>query len=151
MRQIAFIALSLLLVAACNGPEKPAGKGAFPPLYPDGGPFLAAIHHCRVQPLPQKITGVTVPHHLLAADLLTEAFARAHGQNYRRIIILSPDHFSRSHTAFAVTRRDFETALGSLTTDRRAAGQLLSNPLVSESSLFSHEHGVQALLPFIAQ
>jgi hypothetical protein len=29
-------------------------------------------------------------------------------------------------------------------------GQLLHNPLVSESSLFSHEHGVQALLPFIA-
>lgn len=150
MRRIVCIALSLLLIAACSGPDQSPGKGAFPPLYPDGGLFLAAIHHCRARPLPQKITGVTVPHHLLAADLLAEAFARVQGQDYRRIIILSPDHFSRSRSPFAVTRRDFETALGSLTTDRRAVGQLLNNPLVSESSLFSHEHGVQALLPFIA-
>jgi poly-gamma-glutamate synthesis protein (capsule biosynthesis protein) len=46
--------------------------------------------------------------------------------------------------------RDFETATGRLATDRGAVGQLLKNPLVTESSLFSHEHGVQALLPFIA-
>ena len=144
------MALGLLLIAACSGPDQPPGKGAFPPLYPDGGLFLAAIHHCRAQPLPQKITGVTVPHHLLAADLMAEAFARVRGQNYRRIIILSPDHFHRSRSPFAVTRRDFETALGPLTTDRQAVGQLLNNPLVSESALFSHEHGVQALLPFIA-
>ena len=39
---------------------------------------------------------------------------------------------------------------GRLTTDRRAVNRLLANPLVTESSLFSHEHGVQALLPFIA-
>jgi AmmeMemoRadiSam system protein B len=150
MRRIIYIALSLLLIATCSGPEQPPGKGAFPPLFPDRGVFLAAIGLCRVQPLPQKISGLTVPHHLLAADLLAEAFARVQGRDYRRIIILSPDHFSRSRTPFAVTRRDFETALGRLTTDRRAVEQLLHNPLVSESSLFSHEHGVRALLPFIA-
>ncbi len=150
MRRIVCIALSLMLIAACSGPDQYPGKGAFPPLYPDGGLFLAAIHHCRARPLPQKITGVTVPHHLLAADLLAGAFARVGGKNYRRIIILSPDHFSRSRSPFAVTRRDFETALGRLTTDRKAVGQLFNNSLVSESSLFSHEHGVQALLPFIA-
>lgn len=150
MRRLAFIALLLLPVAACSGPEEPPGKGAFPPLYPAPGLFLAAINHCRVQPLPQKITGVTVPHHLLAADLIAGAFARLQGHNYRRIIILSPDHFSRSHSHFAVTRRDFDTALGRVATDRAAVHRLLANPLVSESSLFSHEHGVQALLPFIA-
>ncbi|MCX5893380.1 MAG: AmmeMemoRadiSam system protein B [Deltaproteobacteria bacterium] len=150
MRRIACTALSLLLIAACSGPDQPPGKGAFPPLYPDGGLFLAAIHRCRAEPSPQKITGVTVPHHLLAADLIAAAFARVQGHNYRRIVILSPDHFHRSRSPFAVTRRDFETSLGPLTTDRRAVDQLLNNPLVTESSLFSHEHGVQALLPFIA-
>ena len=112
MRQIALSRLSLLLVAACSGPDQPPGKGAFPPLFPDRGLFLAAIRRCRVQAVPQKISGLTVPHHLLAADLLAGAFARVQGQDYRRIIILSPDHFSRSRSPFAVTRRDFETALG---------------------------------------
>jgi AmmeMemoRadiSam system protein B len=150
MRQLASIALVLLLIAACFGADQPPEKEAFPPLFPDRGLFLAAIGQCRVKTLPQKISGLTVPHHLLAADLLAAAFARVQGQDYRRIIILSPDHFSRSLSPFAVTRRDFETALGRLTTDRWAVHRLLANPLVSESSLFSHEHGVQALLPFIA-
>ena len=149
MRRLAFLTLILLLAGACSGPDQPQGKGAFPPFYPDGGLFLAAIHHCRGQPLPQKITGVTVPHHLLAADLIAGAFARVQGHHYRRIVILSPDHFHRSRSPFAVTRRDFDTVLGRLTTDRAAVDQLLNNPLVTESSLFSHEHGVRALLPFI--
>lgn len=150
MRQTAFIVLILLLAASCSGPDQSPGKGAFPPLFPEPGLFLSAIDQCRVQPLPQKISGLTVPHHLLAADLLAAAFGRLKGHDYRRIVILSPDHFSRSHTPFAVTRRDFDTALGRLTTDRAAVGRLLSNPLVTKSSLSSHEHGVQALLPFIA-
>ena len=149
MRRLASIALSLLLIAACSGPDQSPRKGAFPPLYPDGELFLAAIHHCRIKPLTQKITGLTVPHHLLAADLIAAAFARVQGRDYRRIIILSPDHFHRSRSPFAVTRRDFDTVLGRVATDRAAVGQLLNNPLVSESDLFSHEHGVRALLPFI--
>ncbi|HEY9074362.1 MAG TPA: AmmeMemoRadiSam system protein B, partial [Desulfobaccales bacterium] len=149
MRRLVFLTLILLLTGACSGPDQQQGKGAFPPFYPDGGLFLAAIHHCRVQPLSQKITGVTVPHHLLAADLIAGAFARVQGHHYRRIVILSPDHFHRSLSPFAVTRRDFDTVLGRLTTDRAAVDQLLNNPLVTESSLFSHEHGVRALLPFI--
>ena len=75
MRRLALLALILLLVATCSSPDQPPGKGAFPPFYPDGGLFLAAIHHCRVQPLPQKISGLTGPHHLLAADLMAAALS----------------------------------------------------------------------------
>ncbi|RJR48405.1 MAG: AmmeMemoRadiSam system protein B [Deltaproteobacteria bacterium] len=149
MRRLTFLALILLLAGACSGPDQPQGKGAFPPFYLNGGLFLAAIHHCRVQPLPQQITGVTVPHHLLAADLIAATFARLRGHHYQRVVILSPDHFHRSRSPFAVTRRDFDTPLGRVATDRAAVRQLLNNPLVNESGLFSHEHGVRALLPFI--
>ena len=142
--------LLLVLVAACTGADQPHGKEAFPPFFSNRTVFLATIGNCRGKPLPQKISGLTVPHHLLAADLIAEAFSRLQGQNYRRIIILSPDHFSRSQSPFAVTRRNFETVLGSLATDQAAVSFLLDNPRVTESSLFSQEHGVRALLPFIA-
>ena len=142
--------LLLVLVAACTGADQPPGKEAFPPFFSSRTVFLATIGNCRGKPLPQKISGLTVPHHLLAADLIAEAFSRLQGQNYRRIIILSPDHFSRSQSPFAVTRRNFETVLGSLATDQAAVSFLLDNPRVTESSLFSQEHGVRALLPFIA-
>ena len=150
MHKIAPVMLLLVLVAACTGADQPPGKEAFPPFFSNRTVFLATIGNCRGKPLPQKISGLTVPHHLLAADLIAEAFSRLQGQNYRRIIILSPDHFSRSQSPFAVTRRNFETVLGSLATDQAAVSFLLDNPRVTESSLFSQEHGVRALLPFIA-
>ena len=91
-----------------------------------------------------------MPHHLLAADLIAGAFALAAGQNYRRIIILSPDHFGRSPTPFAVAIRNFQTVMGEVAIDAAAVDRLRENPLVSASNLFSHEHGVRALLPFVA-
>jgi AmmeMemoRadiSam system protein B len=149
MRKFTPVALLLLLIAACSGPDRPSARTAFPPFFTDRQVFVDAIRTCRAQPLPQKINGVTVPHHLLAADLIAGAFSRLQGKGYRRIIIVSPDHFSRSASPFAVTRRDFDTVLGKLVTDKAAVCQLLVNPLVTESSLFSQEHGVRALLPFI--
>jgi AmmeMemoRadiSam system protein B len=150
MRKFTPVAFLLLLMAACSRPDRPSAQSPFPPFFTGREVFAAAIRACQAKPLPQKINGVTVPHHLLAADLIAGAFSRLQGQGYRRIIILSPDHFSRSASPFAVTRRNFDTVLGRLSTDKAAVRQLLGNPLVTESALFSQEHGVRALLPFIA-
>jgi poly-gamma-glutamate synthesis protein (capsule biosynthesis protein) len=53
------------------------------------------------------VTGITVPHHLLAADLIARGFRCAAGGNYERIILLSPDHFRRSRQPFATTSGTF--------------------------------------------
>jgi AmmeMemoRadiSam system protein B len=150
MRKIPLLGLILFLAAACTGTEPPPVQEPFPPLFTDRAVFGTAIGACREEPLTQKISGVTVPHHLLAADLIAEAFSKLKGQDYRRLVILSPDHFNRSVTPFAVTRRDFATVPGRVAIDQAAVDLLLKNPLVSESSLFSQEHGIQALLPFVA-
>ena len=150
MRKFTPVALLLLLMAACSRSNRLPAQSPFPPFFTNREVFAAAIRACQGKPIPQKINGVTVPHHLLAADLIAGAFSRLQGKGYRRIIIVSPDHFSRSTSPFAVTRRNYDTVLGKLTTDKAAVRQLLGNPLVTESSLFSQEHGVRALLPFIA-
>jgi AmmeMemoRadiSam system protein B len=144
---LVIVSVALLSLSGCHDST---GGEPFPPLFVEARPFLAAIQQARASPLTPKITGITVPHHLLAADLIAEACARVSTQGYRRIIILSPDHFSRSRTPFAVARRNFQSALGTLTIDAAAVCQLLENKSVSTSNLFSHEHGVQALLPFLA-
>jgi AmmeMemoRadiSam system protein B len=145
----AILPIILLLLAGCGQDPAAAGK-AFPVFYAETQPFQKAIAQTRITPLPHRITGLTVPHHLLAADLMAQAFALASGQNYRRIIILSPDHFNRSPTPFAVSIRNFQTALGEVGIDAAAVARLRENPLVSASNLFSHEHGVRVLLPFVA-
>ena len=88
----------------------------FPALFQQAELFTAALDHSRAQPFDQRITGITVPHHLLAVDLIADAFRRLAGQHYERIILLSPDHFSRSGSLFATTRRSFSNRT------RRSAG-----------------------------
>lgn len=110
-----------------------------------------AAAEAATKPLPQRITGVTVPHHLLAADLIARTLYQASGRQPGRILILSPDHFHRGTTTASTTTRDFLTTLGPLAVDASAARELAGKPGFSESDLFSHEHGVQALLPFIAR
>ena len=132
---------------AWAAPESPP----FPPLYMDKGLFLRAMEKARtVPPWAGRVTGLTLPHHLLAADLMAEGLAGLRGQSYERIILLSPEHFKRGKTPFTVPERDFLTCLGPVSLDRTGAAALLANPLVSTSNLFSHEHGVRALLPFLA-
>ncbi|PKQ04025.1 MAG: AmmeMemoRadiSam system protein B [Alphaproteobacteria bacterium HGW-Alphaproteobacteria-10] len=123
----------------------------FPAAYP-GGLFLDAMEAAESRaPASGRVSGLVLPHHLLAADLIAKGFAHVREGGYRRIVIFSPDHFSRGKTSFSVPGRDFLTSLGPVPLDREGAAALLRSELVSESSLFSHEHGVQALLPFIAR
>jgi poly-gamma-glutamate synthesis protein (capsule biosynthesis protein) len=145
----AILPVILLILAGC-GQAPPAPAGAFPPFSLEAQPFRSAIRLTKSPPLAHRITGLTVPHHLLAADLIAEAFALASQQDYQRIIILSPDHFGRCPTPFAVAIRNFQTVMGEVAIDDAAVDRLRQNPLVSASNLFSHEHGVRALLPFIA-
>jgi poly-gamma-glutamate synthesis protein (capsule biosynthesis protein) len=139
------LALCLLTATVAHG-AKP-----FPALYPEADLFATALARPAAAPIPWRVTGLTVPHHLLAADLLAQAFSRLAGQDYRRVIILGPDHFHRSRTPFAVADRDFKTALGPVAVDAEAVTRLAACPLVSASNLFSHEHGIQALTPFLAR
>jgi len=110
-----------------------------------------ATAETSTHPLPQRITGITVPHHLLAADLIAKTIYQASGRQPKRILILSPDHCHRSTTPGSTTTRSFLTTTGPLAVDEAAARELAAKPAFSESDLFSHEHGVQALLPFIAR
>lgn len=124
---------------------------SIPSLYPDEAPFLAAIAKERLKENPSlRVTGISTPHHLLAADLIARGFWAASGNVYDRVIIISPDHFSVSRRPFATTRADFETPLGEIRNDAAATSALLDNlSQFEESELFKHEHGVAALLPFV--
>jgi poly-gamma-glutamate synthesis protein (capsule biosynthesis protein) len=142
-------AILLLLAAMTNAPaQQPAN---IPSLYPDSAPFLAAIDAERLPSKPDvKVTGISVPHHLLAADLIARGFWIASGNSYDRVILISPDHFSRSRRPFATTRLDIETPLGTSRTDKAIVEVLVANTkLFDDSDLFKQEHGIAALLPFV--
>ncbi|MER8464976.1 AmmeMemoRadiSam system protein B [Mesorhizobium sp. M1396] len=129
----------------------PPGTDNFPPFYDDATLFKDAIANVAdVPPSNQRLTGITVPHHLLAADLVALGFRAASGFRYKRIIILSPDHFHKTHKLYATTLRGFDTVLGPIAADTDAVRRLETNgDMVEESCLFDKEHGVRAMLPFL--
>jgi poly-gamma-glutamate synthesis protein (capsule biosynthesis protein) len=140
---------SAVLLAGLNAL---AGDG--PPIasmYSDPKPFLDAIAHERHRPEPlSRVTGISVPHHLLAADLIARGLQAAAGNRYNRIIVMSPDHFSRSRRPMATTQRDIDTVFGLVRNDQEATGALLQmDDLFDASDLFANEHGIAAILPLV--
>lgn len=128
-------------------------EGPVVAMFPEAGRFRRAISQAGAAAARGgggPVTGLIVPHHLLAVDLIARGFQAVAGNRFRRIVVLCPDHFRRSRTPFAVGLRDFSSCLGPVPTDVRAVRWLAAHSLVSVSNLFSHEHAVQALLPFLA-
>ena len=119
----------------------------------DAQPVLAAIAAARPVDLGgAAVTGLVLPHHRVARDLIASGLVTAaQGPRPERIVMLTPDHFKRSPRAFATTERDFDTAFGVVPVDRAAARSLLASSDVAASILFEREHGIGELLPYVGR
>lgn len=99
---------------------------------------------------PVGVTGITIPHHLLAADLMARGFWAASAGAYRRILVISPDHFRAVKGKYAVGVGDIETIFGRIAIDRGAVDTLLADRALFERfDQVENEHGLYALMPFI--
>lgn len=149
-RLVALICVWLLPSIAFAAPACPQGDEPFPLFYADPALFQNAIAGVETfEPSNERLTGITVPHHLLVDKLVALGFRAASAFQYKRIVILSPDHFRQADRLFATTTRDFATVFGEMKVDTEAVRSLLNDGDVEESCLFAKEHGVQAMLPFI--
>jgi AmmeMemoRadiSam system protein B len=144
--------LGMIVGSVGSAIAAPTRTPPVPSMYRDARPFLDAIRKEKpAEKVTWRLTGITVPHHLLAADLMARGFWAASASAPDRIILLSPDHFLKTRLPFATTQRPFATPFGRLEADSRAIAALLTqSELFEESSLFDNEHGIGALLPFVA-
>ncbi|MBK8457861.1 MAG: AmmeMemoRadiSam system protein B [Phyllobacteriaceae bacterium] len=153
MRAFAALAFALVLTAAARADEC-AGPGPdFPRFYTDAALFERALAKAdNVTPSPRRLSGLIAPHHLLADHLVARGFKFASAGEYRRIVILFPDHFRGSQKPFATSTRGFDTLFGRVATDVAAAEKLLAaGNLARPSCLFAKDHGLQAMLPFVVR
>ena len=120
-----------------------------PAQFPDTSLFVNALRQVYAAPLPARVSGITVPHHLLATDVIANTFARASNGSYDTIVLLSPDHFSLGVTDISVSESGFSTALGDIVPDTTIARAMEQLSFVSPEHFFYREHGLQAETPFI--
>jgi AmmeMemoRadiSam system protein B len=134
--------LGVPMAAAADNPYLPAR---------DPVPLRAAI--AKEEPdftPPPGVTGITVPHHLLAADLIARGFWAASAGRYERVILISPDHFHTVGKPFGTTRESLETVLGTVRPDTAGIDAVAASPLVEMLETIETEHGVMAVAPFVA-
>lgn len=147
------VGLALLIAPAAAAQSGPCPQGAapYPAFYLEPELFARAISAAEgLQPASTVITGMTVPHHLLAAHLIAGGIRLASGGSYDRVVILFPDHFNGARGAFATTTNGFETLYGRVMTDEEGARRLVAaSDAVEFSCLFGRDHGIRALLPFV--
>ena len=139
-RRVALLRRSLLWLGACvpalaAPPACPPGDDNFPAFYSDPALFENAMDKvAAMEPSNERLTGIIVPHHLLADRLVALGFKAASGFRYKRIVILSPDHFRKAEKPFATTTRGFDDVFGPVRTDAQAAARLLDGQATSSRS-----------------
>jgi len=144
-------AISLCLALATPAQAScPEGDAPFPPFYANHTLFEGALAATAdIAPAPDPVRAVTVPHHLAAPDLIALGLRRAGGAP-RRIVVLLPDHFHRLRSHFGTTQNGFETLLGPVPPDPEAEN-LIASGFAEPTCLFDREHGLRAILPFLAR
>ncbi|MBW4707257.1 AmmeMemoRadiSam system protein B [Roseobacter sp. YSTF-M11] len=136
-------------VSACfAGPDR---AQFLEPVY-DRQLIEAAIMAARPDaPSPPGVTGLIVPHHLLAADLMARGFWAASAGTYTRIILIGPDHFGLLDDGFATTEATLDTVFGPLTADREGVASLrAADASVAVQDVYA-DHSLTAVTPFITR
>jgi poly-gamma-glutamate synthesis protein (capsule biosynthesis protein) len=150
-RRLGMTALAAVFCLAAARAGQAATDQPFPSLYAKPDIFSKSIEAARAIPVHKhRVSGLTVPHHLLAADLMARGFLVAKGQRYDKIVILFPDHFKKTKRPFATTRRPFETVFGPIPNSEQDTSLLLGGEApIADSDLFAKDHGIGALLPYV--
>ena len=152
-RAVLFLFVSACCVMGCaaTGKTREQAQNSFLAQFRDPQVFSSAIASAAQKSVvPRKLSGITVPHHLVAADLIALAFQMTDASRIDTVIVLFPDHFKKSRSPFATTRRAFATVFGRLTVNQPDVEFLLqAGNLVEDSDLFGKDHGIGAILPFI--
>ena len=92
-----------------------------------------------------------IPHHLVAGREIASLLSST--ATPTRVILLSPDHFSRGKTIFSFPKQTFSWQGKTIPTDSATETDLLHRlqPEAEMSeTVFEKEHGVRGLLPFLA-
>ncbi len=92
-----------------------------------------------------------VPHHLVAGREIASLLSSS--PTPTRVVLLSPDHFSRGKRAISLTAQAFSWQGTRIPTDpplQQALERALGEHAQQDDAVFTREHGVRSLLPFLA-
>ncbi len=148
-------AAAILVTAACASPQSPSEKVAYSNPYDSPQQFMEGMYAADARidpPSSPRIRAVVVPHHLTATESIASGIKMLDKQDIKHIVLLSPDHFHRCPVTACTVDGSFETLFGTVKASTSNVEALLGSPLFrANAELFRQEHGVHAVLPYIAR
>jgi AmmeMemoRadiSam system protein B len=99
-----------------------------------------------------RIRAIVVPHHLVSSAAIATGFEALKGQSFKKIVMITPDHFFQCEKTLCTTNAVYETFFGNVSADVSMIKKLIASPIVSDNpKLFKMEHGIFSDVPFIAK
>ncbi len=97
-----------------------------------------------------EVLGITVNHHLLAADIAAGTLTTLATSSPITIVLMSPNHNSLGKAPIITSLYSWATPYGVLKTDTEFTEKLSSAGIASvEETPFETEHGISSIVPFI--
>lgn len=116
----------------------------------DAGSFYKAVNNPQtISPTSQVLV---LPHHLTASSMIASGISSIiKNSSPRTIVILSPNHSDKGNCDIVTTDKSWSTPFGPLYVDQVLLSKLSpSHSFCYDDQVFSSEHGVAGLLPFVA-
>jgi len=155
---LGLIAFTFLLLPSTPHQAGPASAAIARPVHPltffDDQAFAQALSRAEVaDPTPMPgARAVIVPHHWLAGHLILGSLRDlAASGDYRRIILIGPNHVNAGGGAVITSDLPWQTPFGLVEPDSEAISRLTSNGVaLSEPSVLTYEHAVAGIVPAVA-
>lgn len=98
----------------------------------------------------QTVYGGIVPHHLMVRDYIAGFFLGLENQEYKEVIIISPNHFQIGNKGIITSEAAWKTPYGEIYHNFELVKLIseLGNAEINELP-FENEHGITGLVPFI--
>ncbi len=100
--------------------------------------------------LPYRMAAGIIPHHILAAPVLSDFFSTLAQQKPKRIILIGPDHYEAGISHVFTSKFDWNTPYGRVRPDISIVEQLIRNGIQVDESASEYEHSIGALTPYIS-
>ncbi len=160
--------LLLGLVGAAEAPAPSAADGALAPSAMGGAPtrslpvqpdrfydpmlFYGGLHAADDQDAARpegRLVGGVVPHHNLAAELLTRFFRQLEADPPTTVIVVGPNHEARGQPVIT-GRRGWQTEFGVVEADQSLVDRLVAGGLATvDDETLEPEHAIGALMPYL--
>lgn len=156
-RLVATVAL-LAVASGCTldgrGAPDPAPRNvpelALQEMFYEEQSFYTAIERSRSVEPRAGVRAVIVPHHLLAAHLITETLKLASSPDIERVVVVGPNHRNTGGQRLSTALVNWRTPLGLLRSDPTLVGSLRNDlALLDSPDVFTDEHSIGAEAPFI--